>query len=257
MGVSVRGGEYGTKVLGALAGGRPTWIRDLGSAITGRGGGSEPRGWQAGPGVLGWGLPGGPAGRGVWGSREPGPKIGRPLEQALCRSMGAVAKPCQAQVRGRDGSAGGRGGRGVGVGLWSRREARAGERQGRAGQARAGRVRGGASSTGMAAGGMGPSLASGGKGRGQAVTVRVLWREEDGARALHLGGVAGERASHTGARCRRLLRLSGGLRTQASERQKRSARWGPELVRDGWVGPPYRPRDQSHHSSGANVQSRV
>ena len=152
MGVSVRGGEYGTKVLGALAGGRPTWIRDLGSAITGRGGGSEPRGWQAGPGVLGWGLPGGPAGRGVWGSREPGPKIGRPLEQALCRSMGAVAKPCQAQVRGRDGSAGGRGGRGVGVGLWSRREARAGERQGRAGQARAGRVRGGQSSRGMAAG---------------------------------------------------------------------------------------------------------
>ena len=66
--------------------------------------------------------------------------------------MGAVAKPCQAQVRGRDGSAGGRGGRGVGVGLWSRREARAGERQGRAGQARAGRVRGGPSSRGMAAG---------------------------------------------------------------------------------------------------------
>ena len=80
---------------------------------------------------------------------------------------------------------------------------------------------------------MGPSLESGGKGRGQAVTVRVLWREEDGARALHLGGVAGERASHTGARCRRLLRLSGGLRTQASERHKRSARRGPDLVRDG------------------------
>ena len=78
-------------------------------------------------------------------------------------------------------------------------------------------------------------LESGGKGRGQAVTVMGLWHEEDGGGALHLAGVAGERASHTGARCRRLLRLSGGLRTQASQRQKRGARRGPDLVRDGWA----------------------
>ena len=39
VGISVRGGEYGTKVLGAMAGGRPTWIRDLGRVIAGRGGG--------------------------------------------------------------------------------------------------------------------------------------------------------------------------------------------------------------------------
>ena len=56
-----------------------------------------------------------------------------------------------------------------------------------------------------------------------------------GEHSIHLGGVAGERASHTGARCCRLLRLSGGLRTQASQRQKRGPRWGPDLVRDGWA----------------------
>lgn len=67
------------------------------------------------------------------------------------------------------------------------------------------------------------------------MTVMGLWHEEDGGGALHLAGVAGERASHTGARCRRLLRLSGGLRTQASQRQKRGARRGPHLVRDGWA----------------------
>lgn len=66
-----------------------------------------------------------------------------------------MAKPCQAHVRGWDGSAGGRGGRGVGVGPRSRREARTGEPQGRAVQARAGPVRGGPSSRAMVAGGRG------------------------------------------------------------------------------------------------------
>ena len=50
-----------------------------------------------------------------------------------------MAKPCQAHVRGWDGSAGGRGGRGVGMGPRSRREARTGEPQGRAGQSNGGR----------------------------------------------------------------------------------------------------------------------
>lgn len=54
-----------------------------------------------------------------------------------------MAKPCQAHVRGWDGSAGGRGGRGVGMGPRSRREARTGEPQGRAGQARPGQDVGG------------------------------------------------------------------------------------------------------------------
>ena len=157
-----------------------------------------------------------------------------------------MAKPCQAHVRGWDGSAGGRGGRGVGVGPRSRREARTGEPQGRAGQSRPGQDVGGVARApgrwwwwwgggGRWGGRMGPCLESGGKGRGQAVTVMGLWHEEDGGGALHLAGVAGERASHTGARCRRLLRLSGGLRTQASQRQKRGARRGPDLVRDGWA----------------------
>lgn len=88
---------------------------------------------------------------------------------------------------------------------------------------------------GAGAGADGSEPGVGGKGRGQAVTVMGLWHEEDGGGALHLAGVAGERASHTGARCRRLLRLSGGLRTQASQRQKRGPRWGPDLVRDGWA----------------------
>lgn len=116
----------------------------------------------------------------------------------------------------------------------------------RAGQGRPGQGRtwegwpelqgiGGGGGGGAVGGGMGPGLESGGKGRGQAVTVMGLWHEEDGGGALHLAGVAGERASHTGARCRRLLRLSGGLRTQASQRQKRGARRGPDLVRDGWA----------------------
>lgn len=53
------------------------------------------------------------------------------------------------------------------MGLRSPREARTGERQGRAG-----RVRDGPGLQGHGGGEMGPSLQSGGNGRGQAVTVR-------------------------------------------------------------------------------------
>ena len=69
--------------------------------------------WEAGPGVLGRGVCMDGRRKGAaWGSRGPGRKIGRPVEQGLYRSMGAAAKPCQAHVRGWDGSAVGRGGRG-------------------------------------------------------------------------------------------------------------------------------------------------
>lgn len=91
---------------------------------------------------------------------------------------------------------------------------------------------------------MGPSLGSGGRGRGQAVTLRGLWREGGGGRARRVGGLAAERACHPGARCRRLLRLGGGLglralaRTLASEPQKRSARRGPDPVGTAWAHRP-------------------
>ena len=47
---------------------------------------------------------------------------------------------------------------------------------------------GGGGGGGGSGGGVGPGLESGGKGRGQAVTVMGLWHEEDGGGALHSFG---------------------------------------------------------------------
>ena len=52
VGVRVHGGEYRRKVLGAMAGGRPTWIRDPGRAISRRGRGGEQGAGRQAPGCL-------------------------------------------------------------------------------------------------------------------------------------------------------------------------------------------------------------
>lgn len=98
VGVGVRGRGCGTKVLGAMAGGRPPGIRDGAERSQGEGAAAS-RELGGGPGVLGRGIcvEGRREGE-AWGSRGPGRQIRRPCEQGLCRSMGAGAAPGQARV---------------------------------------------------------------------------------------------------------------------------------------------------------------
>lgn len=88
---------------------------------------------------------------------------------------------------------------------------------------------------------MGPSLGSGGRGRGQAVTLRGLWREGGGGRARRVGGLARGAAGCSGS----AVGWGSGRwlgRWQASHRngvpdggQTRSEQRGPTV-------PPQRPK---------------